>query len=53
MLFKEETIKLFLKNFREVIAAVLENPGICLRDIDISTEALAVKPKAPPMELGF
>jgi len=52
-LFKKETIEMFIKNFKEIIAAVLENPGIQLQDIDISTEVIKTAGRMPQVDLGF
>ena len=52
-LFKRETVESFFKNFREITAAVLENPGILLQDIEISTEARKAEPAVSRVDLGF
>jgi non-ribosomal peptide synthetase component F len=43
-LFKEETIKMLIRNFKEVVSTVLDNKNIKLKDIAISLDLLAVKP---------
>jgi amino acid adenylation domain-containing protein/non-ribosomal peptide synthase protein (TIGR01720 family) len=45
-LFKEETIEMMIKNFKEVVSAVLDNPGIQLKDIATSHDLLAAQPDA-------
>jgi len=56
-LFKEETIRMFIKNFNEVIEAVLEDVDILLKDIEISTVDVAQAPANLPhpdqLDLGF
>ena len=52
-LFKRETVEMFIKNFNEVAGQVLENPGLRLKDITISTEIQNVKIETPQVDLGF
>jgi non-ribosomal peptide synthetase component F len=42
-LFKEETIRMFTRNFKEVAAAVLENNAVPLKDIAVSDGLLTVE----------
>jgi molybdopterin/thiamine biosynthesis adenylyltransferase/acyl carrier protein len=52
-LFKKETVEMFIKNFNEIITAVLENPDIHLQDIEISTEVIKAVGSMPKVDLGF
>ncbi|UCH95996.1 MAG: amino acid adenylation domain-containing protein [Candidatus Aminicenantes bacterium] len=52
-LFKKETVEMFIKNFNEIAAAVLEDPDIHLQDIDISTEVIKAVGHMPQVDLGF
>jgi acyl carrier protein len=44
-LFKEETIKRFIGYFKDIIRAVLENPGVRLGEIDLSLDLPATQKK--------
>jgi len=52
-LFKEETIKMFIKNFNQVISAVIENRDIQIKDITIDQGFLEVKGDMSGVEFGF
>jgi acyl carrier protein len=42
-LFKEETIRMLIRNFKEVVSTVINNKNIRLKDIEISHDLLAVQ----------
>jgi amino acid adenylation domain-containing protein len=42
-LFKEETIRMIIHNFKKILSSVLEDRNICLKDIDISHDLLFVE----------
>jgi hypothetical protein len=52
-LFKKETVEMFIKNFNEIAAVVVENPDIYLQDIEISTEVMKAESSMPRVDLGF
>jgi amino acid adenylation domain-containing protein len=51
-LFKNETVRLLVRNFKEVVSAVLNNTAIKLKDIVTTHDLLAVKPGASREEQG-
>jgi non-ribosomal peptide synthetase component F len=51
-LFKEETINMYIRNFKEVVSSVLENKFFQLKEIDISDELLTVKSNILDEEQG-
>ena len=52
-LFSEETIRMFIKNYNQVAAAVLENREIQLKDITIDQGFQEVKAESSEVEFGF
>ncbi|MGD2087188.1 MAG: condensation domain-containing protein [Candidatus Aminicenantes bacterium] len=52
-LFKEETIQRYIRNFNEIIAEVIENKNIQLKNIRISYDLLTVKQEVPQEEFAF
>jgi surfactin family lipopeptide synthetase B/lichenysin synthetase B len=52
-LFKEQTIKKFTSYFKEILAAVVENKNIRLKDIRISHDQFDRKLNYPQVEFGF
>ncbi|MCP5102656.1 MAG: hypothetical protein GY950_04720, partial [bacterium] len=56
-LFKRETMERFIEHFREVVAAVTENPGIRLGAIhlshDLTTAAADVLMEEKNSDFGF
>jgi hypothetical protein len=51
-LFKKETIEIYTTNFKEVISAVLEEPGLQLKDINISHGLLSMESSILEEEQG-
>jgi non-ribosomal peptide synthetase component F len=51
-LFKKETIEMYITNFNEVISAVLEEPGLQLKDINISHGLLSTESSILEAEQG-
>jgi amino acid adenylation domain-containing protein len=43
-LFKEETVQMLIRNFKEVVTIVLDNQNIRLKNIEISHDLMAVEP---------
>jgi amino acid adenylation domain-containing protein len=52
-LLREETIDMFVENFKEITAAVLGDRNIQLADIEISGALEPVETAVPSMDLGF
>lgn len=52
-LFRAETIKKFIRYFKDIVSAVIENREIKLKDIPISHHFLAASTNAPPIDFGF
>jgi len=52
-LFKEFTMERFTRYFKEVVAAVVKNPGVLLKDIRISHDFTPVESKAAQLDLDF
>ncbi|MCP4214409.1 MAG: hypothetical protein GY765_07115, partial [bacterium] len=52
-LFKPATMEMFAKNFNEVVAAVLENPGTLLKDISITHGLVAVEEDISDIDFDF
>jgi amino acid adenylation domain-containing protein len=52
-LFKPQTVKLFIKNLKEVISFVAENPGIRLKNMEISRDILIADTDIPEIDFGF
>jgi acyl carrier protein len=56
-LFRQETIQMFIKNFKEVIVSVLENKDVLPQDIEISSgdvvSAVANIQQLEQLDLGF
>ncbi|UCH92123.1 MAG: hypothetical protein JSV88_17745, partial [Candidatus Aminicenantes bacterium] len=52
-LFKKETIEMFTRNFKEIISAVVEHPGIQLKDIQISHDLVYAKSTIPQGDFAF
>jgi hypothetical protein len=53
-LFKKETVKRFIVYLEEIIASVMENNDIYLKDISISSDlGVATSGLVPADEIGF
>jgi hypothetical protein len=52
-LFKKETIEMFTRNFKEIISAVVENPDIQLKDIQLSHDLAYAKSPVPQGDFTF
>ena len=53
MLFKPDTIQRFTRYYKEITAALVENPDILLKDINVSYDLSRQKIAIPPTEFGF
>jgi amino acid adenylation domain-containing protein len=51
-LFKKETIEMIIRHFKEVVSAVLDNPNIQLKDINITNDLLSMKSTSLQEEEG-
>jgi amino acid adenylation domain-containing protein len=52
-LFKEETMKMFIKNFKSIITSILQDRDTGVEDIRLSHDLLLAKSEVPLMELEF
>ncbi|MCP5104169.1 MAG: amino acid adenylation domain-containing protein, partial [bacterium] len=52
-LFKEETIKRFIDDFKEILSSIIKNKDIKLKDITISHDFVRVKSKINQINLEF
>ncbi|MGD2087365.1 MAG: amino acid adenylation domain-containing protein [Candidatus Aminicenantes bacterium] len=52
-LFKEETIRNFIKYYKEIVSSVIENRDLKLKDIKISHGLLDSHSAIPQMDFGF
>jgi amino acid adenylation domain-containing protein len=52
-LFKQETIEMFIKNFKEVVSQVVDNKDVELQNIVISDDIYDKKIEIPEIDFGF
>jgi amino acid adenylation domain-containing protein len=52
-LFSWDTVEMLARNYKEIAAAVLENPDILLKEIRLSHGLLASRKDTSPMAFGF
>ena len=52
-LFKQETIKMYIKNFKEVVSQVVENKDVKLQNIAISLDIYNKKIDIPETDFAF
>ncbi len=52
-LFRQKTIKMFIKNFREVVMQVVENKDVKLQNITISHDIYDKKIDIPETDFAF
>ena len=52
-LFKESTMQLLVKYFKEITAGVIKNINIKLKDIEVSHDLISVEPGISPIDLEF
>jgi amino acid adenylation domain-containing protein len=52
-LFKKKTVEKFVKYFKEIVTAVIENRDIKLKDIKVSHTMLTAKPNIPDIDFGI